>query len=200
MNVKTNRPDQRSEPTLSFSDAASHVNMSLPENSEAPAKSSFQKASPILGRNQFLFVMALLMILPVGTVALIGLFLPPVQEGTLEAKVQPVGLPDPEFYQIKYSARPEFEGGFLLVTNTGEEEWTNFEITLNTFYQIYDYKPIKPGETVSFNLNRFISKMGAKFSLRYNEVRYVRIYARLPSKKRATYYQKFDTVAEGTRN
>ena len=198
MNVETNQPAERSEttPILVGGPPAPEDSSS---NTPPTPKSSFQQASPVLGRKRFILVMALLLTLPVGTVALIGLFLPPVQEGKLEAKIQAVGLPDPEFYQVKYNERPEFEGGFLLVTNTGEEEWTNFEITLNTFYQIYDYKPIKPGETVSFNLNRFISKMGAKFSLRYNEVRYVRIYARLPTKKRATYYQQFETVAEGTR-
>jgi hypothetical protein len=146
-----------------------------------------------------MFVLVLLCLLPIATIAIIWHFLPKTQEGKLLAKVTAVGLPAAEYYQTHYRDRPPHVGGELLLTNASDQEWTHLNITINNAYQIFDIKPIKPGETVSFELHRFVSRSGARFSLQYNELRSVLIYARRPSKDRATYYQEFDTVEKGTR-
>lgn len=162
-------------------------------------KSTFQQRAPYLGRRSFLVILVLLCAIPVIAVATIWQFLPPVEEGKLEAQVDAVGLPGTEYYSIDYRQRPPHQGGELLVTNTGSMEWTNINISINTFYQIYDNVPIAPGETARFELDSFVSRTGARFSLQYNELKSVRVYARLPTKNRATFNHRFPTVAEGTR-
>lgn len=162
-------------------------------------KTQFQQQSALLGGRAFLAILVLLCVLPVATVAIIWQYLPPVAEGKLAAKIQAVGLPSAEYYAIDYRKREPHKGGELLITNLGEQEWTNLNITVNTFYQIYDNVPIKPGETASFELESFVSRTGARFSLQYNELGTVRVYARLPTKDRATYTEVFGTVAKGTR-
>jgi hypothetical protein len=161
--------------------------------------SSYQQAAPEIRRGTFFIVLALLCVLPVTVIALIWQFLPPVQEGKLLAKVTPVGIPAPSYYAVDYRQREPFEGGELLVQNLSDQEWTHLNITLNKAYQIIDNQPIKAGESKTFQLNRFTSRSGAQFSLQYNEVRSVLIYARRPTKDRATYYQEFDTFEKGTR-
>jgi hypothetical protein len=183
-------------PTTSPSDPSSHQD-SLP--GPLP-KSHFQTQSPQLGGRSFLVILFLLCSLPVAVVALIWQYLPRVEEGKLDARVTAIGLPSVEYYQIDYRRRDPHSGGELLVTNTGTQAWTHLNISINTFYQIYDTVPIAPGETVRFELDRFVSRTGARFSLQYNELRNVRVYARLPTKNRATYKYEFPTVAKGTRN
>lgn len=162
-------------------------------------KSAFQKRSPLLGGRSFLVILVLLCTIPVVAVAIIWQNLPPVAEGKLEASASAVGLPSPDYYQIDYRKRPPHTGGELLVTNEGPMDWTNINISINTFYQIYDNVPIPAGETARFELDSFVSRTGARFSLQYNELKSVRIYARLPTKNRATFNYRFPTVAEGTR-
>lgn len=165
----------------------------------ATQKTSYQKRSPSLGGRSFLVILVLLCAVPVIAVALIWQNLPPVAEGKLEAHADATGLPNPDYYQIDYRKRPPHSGGELLITNTGSMEWTNINISINTFYQIYDNVPIPPGETARFELDSFVSRTGARFSLQYNELKSVRVYARLPTKNRATFNHTFPTVAAGTR-
>ena len=132
-------------------------------------------------------------LVPVATILAMWQFLPPVFEGTLEAEVSAEGLPTAEFYSVDYYKRPPFEGGVLLIHNASDQDWTHLNIQVNTHYQIYDIEPIPARTTVRFNLDRFLSRTGARFSLQYNELRTVRIYARRPTKDRATYFHEFDT-------
>ncbi len=175
-------------------------NPSSNQETPGPFRSKYQKLSPTIGSKHFYMVLVLLCSLPVAIIAVIWQYLPPTESGKLQAKVQAAGLPEPDYYVIDYRERlPWTGGGELLVTNLSDEEWTHLTITINKNYQIMDTKSIHPGETVSFRLDRFVSRSGATFKLRYNELKSAMIYARRPSKKRATYYHEFDTVAEGTR-
>jgi hypothetical protein len=162
-------------------------------------KSSYQQVAPRIEHGHFFKILILLVCLPVAVIAVIWQFLPPVEEGKLLAKATPVGLPEPDYYQTEYRHRKPFEGGELLIQNLSDQEWTHLHITINNAYQISDIVPIKPGQTARFELNRFVSRSGARFSLQYNELKNVLIYARRPTKDRATFYQEFDTVEKGTR-
>jgi len=179
------------------------TNSQEPPISEQPIppvqKSRFQNKSPQLGGRSFLVILVLLCTLPVTVVALIWQYLPRVEEGKLDARVTAIGLPAIDYYKIDYRQRSPHSGGELLVTNTGTQAWTHLNISINTFYQIYDTVPIAPGETARFELDRFVSRTGARFSLQYNELKSVRVYARLPTKNRATYNYEFPTVAKGNR-
>ena len=171
------------------------------ELSDSPIanKSSYQQAAPEIGRNFFFKILVLLCCLPVLVIAVIWQYLPPVEEGKLQAKVSAIGIPKPDYYEVDYKLRQPFEGGELVVQNTSDQEWTHLNITINNAYQIFEIKPIQAGETARFELNRFVSRSGARFSLQYNELRNVLIYARRPTKDRATFYQEFETVEKGTR-
>ncbi|MGB1928399.1 MAG: hypothetical protein ACPHO8_03785, partial [Mariniblastus sp.] len=54
-------------------------------------------------------------------------------------------------------------------------------------------EPIPAQGKKVFELSRFLNRTGARFSLQFNELERVRIYARRPTKDRATYYQAFET-------
>lgn len=168
-------------------------------DSKTNLASSLQLKSHRLSGRMFMLILVLLCVLPIATIALIWRNLPKTEEGKLKAKVGTIGLPAPEYYRTNFRDREPHTGGELLVTNISDQEWTNWSITINNAYQLFDKTSIKPGETVSFKLEGFISRSGARFSLRYNEIKSVMIYARVPAGDRATFYHEFDTVEKGTR-
>jgi len=136
-------------------------------------------------------MLSLMCIIPVGTVLLLWNYMPQVHEGQLKAKISAAGLPDQDFYSVEYDKRDEFQGGELVVTNTEDQEWTQLNIQVNKYYQIRDNQPIPAGSTRMFKLDSFLTRTGARFSLRYNELKSARIYARRPDSNRATYYCEF---------
>jgi hypothetical protein len=89
---------------------------------------------------------------------------------------------------------PAFRGREIVIQNQENQDWTHLNIQVNRHYQIYDTKPIEAGSERTFKLDRFISRTGARFSLRYNELQSVRVYARRPTKDRATFFKEFETT------
>lgn len=155
-------------------------------------QSSELKSSPHLtpvGLTVLLFVMCFV---PVVTILQLWRILPPVYEGELKAAVSAQGLPPASFYENHYSERPEVPTGQLIVRNLSDQDWTHLNIQINHHYQIYDTEPIKSGQTRLFDLDRFVNRTGARFSLRYNPLRFVRVYARRPTKDRATFEFDFE--------
>ena len=137
-------------------------------------------------------MLAFMCLVPVVTIFALFSILPEVHEGELEATISAKGLPPAEFYEEYYADRPEVPTGQLLVRNDSDVDWTHLNIQINGHYQIYDTQPIKAGETCEFDLDRFVSRTGAQFNLRYNPLRKVRVYARRPTRDRATYYYDFE--------
>lgn len=155
--------------------------------------SSEQKKSPHLSHRGLTLLLTVMCGVPILTIAVLWQFLPPVYEGKLEANVFAEGLPNAEFYAIEYYERPAVEGGDLVVQNKSDQDWTQLNIQVNGNYQIYDTEPILAQEEKRYNLERFVNRTGARFSLQYNELARVRIYARRPTKDRATFYYEFPT-------
>jgi hypothetical protein len=118
--------------------------------------------------------------------------MPPVYEGLLEAKLTATGLPPQVYYDEKYYERVGHEGGQLVVENLSDQDWTHLNIQVNKHYQIIDKVPIKAHSVKAFDLDRFVNRTGARFSLRYNELTSARIYARRPTRDRATYACNFE--------
>lgn len=168
------------------------------ENSHA-AKDEFvfesreQQKSPRLSHYGLTVMLAVMCGIPLATIFVLWQYLPPVFEGKLEANVIAEELPGADFYAIEYYKRPPVEGGTLIVQNKSDQDWTQLNIQINGNYQIYDTKPILAKQEKRYLLNRFVNRTGARFSLQYNELRRVRIYARRPTKDRATYYHEFPT-------
>lgn len=167
------------------------------ENSH-PASSSAQfprstamQRSPQLSSTSLTRLLIAMCLLPIITIMTLWYIMPPVAEGQLQCQFTAKDLPDEDFYAIEYWKRDEYNLGELHVSNLGDQDWTHLNIQVNRAYQIYDREPIPAGTTKVFELNRFVSRAGARFSLRYNELKSARIYARRPKGDRATYYCEF---------
>ncbi len=161
--------------------------------SEYAFDSSQQKKAPQLSHRGLSMMLAVMCLIPIGTIATLWTFLPPVHEGQLEANVLAENLPGRDFYSVDYYKRPAFDDGVLVLQNTSDQDWTHVEVRVNKNYQIYDRDPILAHQERRYDLNRFLNRTGARFSLRYNELNHVRLYARRPTKDRATFYQDFPT-------
>jgi len=133
---------------------------------------------------------------PVVTLFALKQFLPPVYEGKLEASITAEELPPASFYDVDFRERPPVDSaGVLIINNESDQEWTHLSIRINKHYQIASQEPIAAGESKRYRLDRFVSRTGARFQLRYNPLKYVQIYARRPSKDRATFSSAFDWKA-----
>ncbi len=155
--------------------------------------SSEQKKSPQLSHRGLTIMLTLMCLIPVATIAALWGYLPAVHEGELEAQVYAESLPLKDFYAIEYYNRPPYEGGELVVQNKSDQDWTHLNIQVNGNYQIYDIEPIVAHGERRYELSRFLNRTGARFSLQFNELNRVRIYARRPTKDRATFYHEFPT-------
>jgi hypothetical protein len=149
------------------------------------------QGTPRLSHRGLTILLTLMCVVPIVTISAMWIFLPKVEEGTLQAEFGSFGLPAPVYYETDYRQRPEFKGGELIVKNVGDQDWTHLNININGRYQIYDNEPIPAHSEKRFNIDSFVSRAGARFSLRYNELQSARIYARLPTKNRATFECKF---------
>ena len=159
---------------------------------EDKRRSSFEKQSPHLSHHRLTLILVLMCATPVITIFTLWSFLPPVFENELQASVYTEGTPKDAFYEAAFEDRPEFVGGFLIVQNNSEDEWTNLHIRLNHHYSIYDNEPISGNSEKRYELSKFLTKSGARFSLKYNKVKSVRVYARRPTADRATFYHEFE--------
>ncbi len=160
--------------------------------------SSIAKPMATLSPGALRYILAAMCIVPVAIILALFAYMPPVYEGLLEVKITATGLPPATFYEADYYKRPEqlngqsvADSGTLVVENLSDQDWTHLNIQVNKHYQIIDKEPIKAHSTRVFDLNRFLNRTGARFSLRYNELSHARIYARRPTRDRATYACEF---------
>ena len=161
------------------------------DTNSSSLRSSAHKNAPTLSHRWLTTLLVVMCALPIGVIFALFYGLPQVYEGTLEAGIDADGLPAASFYDEEYYDREKVPTGELIVTNQSKQDWTHLNIQINKHYQIYDRQPIPAGETRRFKLDRFDSRTGAKFDLTYNPLRYVRVYARRPTKDRATYSSEF---------
>ena len=137
-------------------------------------------------------MLSVMCLVPVVTIAALFTYLPPVFEGQLEASVSTEGLPSGTYYQDHYSTRAPVDSGVLIIHNDSDQDWTHLNIQINKHYQIYEHRTLEAGESRPFRTDRFVSRTGAKFDLRYNPLSHVRVYARRPTKDRATFATSYD--------
>lgn len=164
--------------------------------SERDRLSREEKAAPNLSHRGLTIMLTCMCLIPIITILVLWQYLPAIYEGTLDADITSEGLPAFEFYATDYYERPPFEGGSITVKNMSDVEWTNINVQVNGHYQIYDRDPISAkGERV-YLLPKFLNRTGARFSLQYNELNRVRVYARQPEGDRATFVKHFETYAK----
>lgn len=158
----------------------------------ANQQSSIAKPMATLSPNSLRWILAAMCVTPVVIILALFAYMPPVYEGLLEAKLTATGLPPKVYYEEKYYERVGHEGGQLVVENLSDQDWTHLNIQVNKHYQIIDKVPIKAHSVKAFDLDRFVNRTGARFSVRYNELSAARIYARRPTRDRATYACEFE--------
>ena len=163
-----------------------------PTKPKSDLESSAMQASPRLSHRRLTLMLAIMCFVPVVTILTLWQMMPPVHEGQLEASVASVGIPPAAYYETHYSKRGEVPPGELLVKNESDQDWTHLNIQINRHYQIYDIEPIPAHSERTFRLDRFVSRTGARFQVRYNPLKSVRIYARRPTKDRATFFHEFE--------
>ncbi len=163
------------------------------ESDDFQYHSSEQKKSPHLSHRGLTIMLSFMCLVPVMTILVLWNYLPPVFEGQLKASVTAQDLPGADFYSIDYYNRPPVEGGEITIYNHSDVDWTHLNIQVNGNYQVYDTETIPAQGEKVYELSRFLNRTGARFSLQFNELERVRIYARRPTKDRATYYQNFET-------
>ena len=168
-----------------------------PANSSPRPQTTEQQKAPRLSARGLTLALMIMTAIPIATVLAIWNFLPQVYEGQLQAAATAQGLPPADFYLPRYDLRPPWSGGELILHNNSDEDWSHLNIQVNGFYQIHDIQPIPAGETKSYKLEKFLTRSGARFKLQYNQLRKVRVYARLPGGNRATFAHEFETVPEG---
>ena len=157
-----------------------------------PVSTAFE-AAPRLSSHGLTILLIGMCLVPAVTIFALKQYLPPVYQGKLQASISAEDLPPASFYDIDYRKRPPVKSsGVLVVHNESDQEWTHVNIRLNKHYQIGSRDAIPAGETRRYRLDRFVSRTGARFQVRYNPLKYVQVYARRPTKDRATYSTDFD--------
>lgn len=155
-----------------------------------------EQAAPKLNHKWLTILLTLMCLIPVTTIFSLWRYLPDVHEGQLQAEVYAKGLPPKEYYSTEYYKRLPISDGVLVLKNQSDVDWTHLNVQVNGNYQIYDRETIPAHGQREYILGKFLNRTGAKFQLQYNELDRVRVYARRPTKDRATFEHKFDTYAE----
>jgi hypothetical protein len=164
--------------------------------SAIPAKqdqTSFRQFAPRLTANGLSILLCAMCAVPIVTIAVLWASLPPVKINTLQATVTIKNAPPTSYYELPTDQRIPLPEVQLVLTNTGQQAWTNLFVRVNHDYTVFESGgEFRPGESREYFLNRFSSRTGAFYDVRYNPVRDVMIYARLPDHSRATFTRRFD--------
>src|SRR5262245_45995591 len=84
-----------------------------------------------------------------------------------------------------YQPLPEpmtLKGGTLTVDNRNKQNWTNVEVFLNTHYRM-QFRDIPAGGRMQSPLNFFVAGFGQHFDFNKQQVRDLRMTAKLPDGK-----------------
>ena len=157
-------------------------------------ESTVRASAPRLSHRGLTLLLIAMCLAPIITIGFLWSYLPQVYEGQLEGSAWTSGMPDASFYLIPFRERGPKTGGKLHIKNESDQIWTILNVQINdNYYQIYDVVPLEPGQEREYELNRFITKSGAAFEMKYNPVKNARVYARRPTKDRATFFVDFES-------
>jgi hypothetical protein len=139
-----------------------------------------------------LILLAVVCLIPPLTILGLWFVLPPVRANELRAEVMLVNGPEPAYYQLDVEDRAFMPDLSVVVRNTGDKPWTNINVRINRFFNVYDHEyAVEPGQQRSYLASRFLAR-GVFYDMRQNPIREVLVYARLPDGSRATYWQRFE--------
>jgi hypothetical protein len=153
-------------------------------------ESSYRAAAPKLSPRVLTGLLVTVTLIPPVMIGVLWAILPPVKANQLKAEVRLENAPPASFYDLRFADRVFDPNVQVIVKNIGDEPWTNINVRVNRYYNIYDHgHPILPGEQQAYLLSRFLHR-DVFFDMRYNPVHSVMVYARLPDGSRATYVVK----------
>ncbi|MGI9518307.1 MAG: hypothetical protein ACR2NP_14725 [Pirellulaceae bacterium] len=157
-------------------------------------ESTVRAAAPVLTRQGLIWLLTVMCLVPLVTLIVLQLTMPPVRPGSLAATVKLLSVPPRSYYETPLAERIEFPDASIEITNTGENPWTHINVRINNgHYQIYEYEvPLEPGQSRSFLLDRFVNRSGAVFRPGIVRPHNVEIYARLPDRSRGTFEQELE--------
>lgn len=154
-------------------------------------QSSYRLAAPRLSPKMLTGLLVAMTLIPPIMIVSLWSILPPVKANQLKAEVRVENEPPASFYLKDFSDRKFDPNINVVVKNVGDQPWTNINVRVNRYFNVYDQEyPVLAGQQRSYLLSRFLSR-GVFFDMRYNPVREVLVYARLPDGSRATYWMKF---------
>jgi hypothetical protein len=156
-------------------------------------ESTVRRDAPRLSQRALIALLAVMCLVPIVVVLVLWRLLPPVQAGQLPCRVELADVPPPSIYDLPIGERPVTPAARVIITNLGDEPWTNINVRINREFYVYElHRPLEPGHSMEFYVDRFVSRNGAPFEVRFVRIREVEVYARLSSKARATFTQAFD--------
>ncbi len=167
--------------------------LEMAESPRVPPAKSLQGTAPTLTNRGLTLLLVMMCIGPMLIIAWLWSILPEINEEQLEAKVTAVNFMPDSYFEIPIEERPYPEPGpRVLVQNLGDQEWTLINLIVNGAFQTYETKvPLEPGKSMEFELDLCLSMNGARFNPKLLKVPRVRVFARLPSKVRATHTHYF---------
>lgn len=169
-----------------------------PDNPQEHIRAKAFESTPKLSHRNLTLMLAAMCIVPIATILLLWLKMPPVYESKLKASAELVGHPPPNYYELNLADRVYLPEVALAVTNESDESWTNVNIRINGYYDVHEHDhEFRPGETREYLLNRFIIKSGDFYDMRYRPVHSVMVYARQKDMSRATFYKEFSSESVG---
>jgi len=145
-----------------------------------------------LSQKAFIAMLVAMFIIPVTTVLTLWYYLPPVSMHKLDATVTFSGMETAEQYdrRDKDAKIPE---PLISIKNDGDQQWTHLIVEINKRYKVYRTEEVvDPGQTIDFALDYFMTREGLFFPPGKIKVNHIRVYARLPSRARATYETDID--------
>jgi hypothetical protein len=167
--------------------------MEMNMTQQAMIDTSYRAEAPRLTSRNLTILLGLMCLTPVVIIALVFWQLPSVKMNQLQASVEILGGPPDSYYRLPFQDRTYLPELQIAVTNTSQETWTNLYVRINHDYSVFETGvPFQPGETREYLVNRFTSKQGAFYDMRYNPIREVMIYARVPDGSRATHFAHFE--------
>ena len=93
-----------------------------------------------------------------------------------------------------YAPPPEpmtLKGGTLTVDNRSKQNWSNVEVWLNTYYRM-QFKEIPAGGRMQAPLDFFVAGFGQHFNFNKQQVRDLRLTAKLPDGKPLEVKKEFE--------
>lgn len=146
-----------------------------------------------LSRKGLVAMLIAMFIIPVATVLTLWYYLPPVSLYALDATVEVVALETAKEFDRR-DPNPKVPEPRLVITNTGDQNWTHMIVEINRRYKVYRTDAVvEPGGTIEFGMDFFQTREGVFFAPGRIPLKHVRIYARLPSRARATYEKEYAT-------